>query len=333
MNQFAVKDSKEQLMAAFQRIIAERKKLEFKIATRQEEAEKEKNQQILETASAYTVDSIVKGLADLQLEFGSIVTGLSEKLARENSKLDELKQALEIETQHLQELQQIRIVADALHILNQEHQEKLKLLEQDTASHREAIEKEIAQTRKNWQQAEAEYEITLQAQNELLTKERQQEVEDYQYRLELTRKINTDAYQARKRNQEQDLQEATALKEKQWVERNKILTEQQPVFEEHQKQIAAFSSQLDEAVKKAREEAIRDVHQDAKVKADLFEKEWQGTKQSYELKIQSLEQAINKQTEQVESLSSQLQAAMKQAQDLALRAFENSAGKFSQKSE
>ncbi len=54
-------------MLAFKRIIAERKKLELKIATRQEEAEKEKNKQILVTASTYTVDSIVKGLADLQL--------------------------------------------------------------------------------------------------------------------------------------------------------------------------------------------------------------------------------------------------------------------------
>lgn len=67
MNQIAVKDSKEQLMAAFQRILTERKKLELKIATRQEEADKEKNKQILATASTYTVDSIVKGLADLQL--------------------------------------------------------------------------------------------------------------------------------------------------------------------------------------------------------------------------------------------------------------------------
>ncbi|HEY9778832.1 MAG TPA: hypothetical protein V6D09_01620 [Leptolyngbyaceae cyanobacterium] len=77
MNQFAVKDSKEQIVAAFQLILAERKKLELKIATRQEEAEKEKNKQILSTAATYTVDSIVKGLADLQLEFGSIVIGLS----------------------------------------------------------------------------------------------------------------------------------------------------------------------------------------------------------------------------------------------------------------
>lgn len=176
MNQFAVKDGKEQIVAAFQRILAERKRLELKIATRQEKAEKEKNKQILANASTYIVNNIVKDLAYLQLEFGSIVTGLSEKLAWENSKLDELKLALEVETKHLQELQQIRVVADALDILNREHQEKLKTLEQDANNQKEGLEKEINQTRKAWQQERAEYEIKWQAQNELLAKERQQEV-------------------------------------------------------------------------------------------------------------------------------------------------------------
>ncbi|HEY9778833.1 MAG TPA: hypothetical protein V6D09_01625 [Leptolyngbyaceae cyanobacterium] len=225
----------------------------------------------------------------------------------------------------MHELQQIRVVADALDILNREHQEKLKTLEQDANNQKEGLEKERNQTRKTWQQEQAEYEIKLQEQNELLAKERQQEIEDYQYRLELARKINTDAYQARKRNLERDLQESTQLKDKDWAEREKVLTAQQAQLVEYQKQITAFTTEVEEAIKKAREEAIRDVNQDAKVKADLFEKDWQGSKQSYELKIQSLEQAIAKQAEQIESLSSQLQAALKQAQDLAMRAFENSA--------
>jgi uncharacterized protein YbjQ (UPF0145 family) len=333
MNQFAVKDSKEQLLAAFQQILAQRKIFEVKIATRQEEAEKEKNRQTLETASTYTVDNIVKSLADLQLEFGSIVNGLSEKVAKENSKLDELKLAIKVETQHLQELQQIRVVADILDILNQEHQENLKAVEQDAVSQKELLEKDITQTRKTWQQERLEYETILQEQNELLAKQRQQEVEDYQYRLEVTRKINADVYQATKRNQERELQETAHLKEKNWLERENMLNEQRPVFEEEQKQITAFSTELDEVIKKAREEAIRDVNQDAKVKADLFEKEWQAAKQSYELKAQSLEQVITKQTEQIDNLSSQLQAALKQAQDLAMRAFDNSAGKFTQKAQ
>ena len=325
--------SKDQLKQAFQQIVADKKKLEFKIATRQEIAENEKNQQVLEVASTYTVDSIIKGLADLQLEFGGIVRQLSEKLANENSKLDELKLAIEIEVQHLQELQEIRIAADTVHILNQEHQEQLSRLEQNNSSQKQVLEKAIVEQRKSWQQEQSEYESMLLQQNELLLRERQRETEDYQYRLELTRKINTDAYDSRKRNLEREVQEVTQIKQKQWTERETLLTEQQPSFEENLKKIESFNVELEEAIKKAREEAIRDVHQDAKVKADLFEKEWQSTKQNYELKVQDLEGSITKQIEQIHGLENQLQAAMKQSQDLAMRAFENASGKFTAKIE
>ncbi|MBD2302678.1 MULTISPECIES: hypothetical protein [Nostocales] len=327
MTSVAVKDSKQQLIQAFQQILAEQKKLESKIATKQEEAEKAKNQEILTAASTYTVDSIVKGLADLQLEFGSIVTSLSEKLAKENSKLDELNRAIEIATQNLQELQRIRIVADTLDILTQEHQEKLKTLEQDTASKQESIEKEIALKRKEWQKEQSEYEEAITAYNDTTNKERQREQEEYQYKLETTRKLNTDAYEAKKRTSERDIQEKTQEKEKDWTEREKVLSSNQALFKEYQQKVAAFPTELEEAVKKAREEAIKETSQKAKIEADLFEKEWESTKQSYELKIQSLEQTITKQTEQIESISTQLQATLKQAQDLAMRAFGNSAAK------
>ena len=81
---------------------------------------------------------------------------------------------------------------------------------------------------------------------------------------------------------------------------------------------------MEEAVKKAREEAIKDTSQKAKIEADLFEKEWESTKQSYELKVKSLEETINKQSEQIEGISVQLQTALKQSQDLAMRAFDSS---------
>ncbi|MBD2207242.1 hypothetical protein H6G33_33650 [Calothrix sp. FACHB-1219] len=327
MTTVAVKDSKQQIVQAFQQILAERKKLDLKIATKQEEAEKAKNQEILAAASTYTVDSIVKGLADLQLEFGSIVTSLSEKLAKETAKLDELNRAREIETQHLQELQQIRIVADALDILTQEHQEKLKFLEQEISSKREALEKEITIRRKEWQKEQAEYEEALQAYNELIGKQRNTEAEEYQYKLETTRKLTTDAYEARKRNLEREIQENTQQKEKNWAEREKVLSANQSLFAENQKKIAAFPTELEEAIKKAREEAIKETNQKAKVEADLFEKEWESSKQSYELKIQSLEETIKKQTEQIEGITTQLQTALKQAQDLAMRAFDSSNAK------
>ncbi len=88
--------------------------------------------------------------------------------------------------------------------------------------------------------------------------------------------------------------------------------------------MTAFPTELEEAIKKAREAAIKNTSQKAKVDADLLEKEWQSTKQSCEAKIQSLDETIQKQLQQIEGISTQLQTALNQAQDLAMRAFNSS---------
>jgi hypothetical protein len=179
------------------------------------------------------------------------------KLTGETSKLNELKRAIEIETQHLQELQEIRIVADALHILTQEHQENLKALEQKTAIEREALEKQQTIIRKSWQKEQEEYETALQEQNALLTAERQQETEDYQYELERTRKLETDEYDEIKRNLERELQASEKEKEKQWLERENNLTVRQAEFQEHQKKIDGFPKELEDAVKKLEKKLLK----------------------------------------------------------------------------
>ncbi|TAG96837.1 MAG: hypothetical protein EAZ09_05395 [Oscillatoriales cyanobacterium] len=315
------KESKAKILQRFQQILAENKKIESKVETKEQEAEKAKNKQLLEVASTYTVDSIVKGLADLQLDFGSVINGLSEKLSAESSKLDELKRGIEIETAQLQQLQQIRVVADALYILTQEHQEKITALEQSAASQREVIEKDTIQKRKIWEKEQQEFDIQVEETTALTIKERQQEIADYRYELERSRKVETDEYEETKRRSERELQQSTREKEKNWVEREKVLSDNQAEFAKNQTKAAGFEEELKQANTKAKEEAIQEVSREAKVKADLVDKEWEGTKQGYELKVQSLQQTIGRQTEQIAEISAQLQATMKQAQDLAMKAF------------
>jgi len=315
------KDSKAKILQNFQQILAENKKIESKVETKEQEAEKAKNQQLLEVASTYTIDSIVKGLADLQLDFGSVINGLSEKLSAESSKLDELKRGIEIETSQLQQLQQIRVVADALYILTQEHQEKITALEQSAASQREVIEKDTIQKRKVWEKEQQEFDTTVQETTALTIKEREQETADYRYELERTRTVETDEYEETKRKLERELQQSTRDKDKNWVEREKVLSDNQAEFTKNQTKAAGFEEELKQANTKAKEEAIQEVSREAKVKADLVDKEWEGTKQGYELKVQSLQQTIGLQTEQIAEISAQLQATMKQAQDLAMKAF------------
>ncbi len=319
-----VKDSKTEILAELNRIL-DRDRPSSKVATKEEEAQLAKNKEIVARAANNTVDTIVKGMADLQLEFGSIVSELSDKLTSEVEKLTEAKQAIEIETQHRAELQKIRVVADALYIITQEHQQSLKAIEQQLTSEREELVKEQTQVRKNWAQNAKEY---TEQQAELATitaKERQKELDEFQYKLTRDRQLQADTYNETKRNQEQEIQSRDREQQKQWKEREKFLKDNQKLLDENLAKVIAFPAELEEAVKKAREEAIKETSADAKVKADLFEKEWEGAKQGYEMKIQSLERVVERQTEQITAMTEQLQAVMNQAQSLAMRAFETSA--------
>jgi hypothetical protein len=325
-----VKDSKTQILAELDRILAEQYRPGSKVATKEEEAQLAKNKEIVTKAATYTVDTIVKGMADLQLEFGSIITGLSDRLTVEVEKLTQVKQSIEIETQHRSDLQQVRIIADALHIITQEHQQSLKTIDQKLALDRENLDREQVNLRKQWERNDREY---TEQQTELATiivKERQKEQDEVQYKVIRDRQLQTDVYTETKRNQEQDIQSQDREKQKQWKEREKFLKDNQKLADENVAKVTVFPAELEEAVKKAREEAIKETSSDAKVKADLVEKEWEGSKQGYEMKIQSLERVIDRQNEQITAITEQLQTVMNQAQSLAMKAFETSA-KISEK--
>ena len=333
MTQLAATDSKTRIFNAFQTILAQQRSCSSRVATREEEAEKAQNRTVLETVSQYTADGIVRGLADLQLDFGTTITELASRLAYETTKLNDLKKAISVETENLKNLQQTRVVADALYLLTQEHQETLRQLDQQAMRDQEALEREIIENRKAWQQDQEAFDTNLRENCELINQQRQKQEADYLYDIERSRRIATDEYEAAKRQIEREIQETTQAKEQDWAERERTLVSQQGLLENYQQKVTAFPLQLEEAIKKAREEGIREAHQDAKVKADLLEKEWDLTKQGYDLQIQSLETKIQKQTEQITEISTQLQTALRQAQELAMRAFDSSANRMVTKGE
>ncbi|MGB3533287.1 MAG: hypothetical protein WBA13_07195 [Microcoleaceae cyanobacterium] len=317
-------NTKNQIVSEFKKLLEQRNNLDSKVATKEQEAEKEKGKRILEKAANYTTDTIVKGLADLQLEFGTLVVESSDKLKIELSKLDELKQAIVIEHQQLEALKKVRIVADALHLLTQEHREKLNLLEQNAARFQEELEKDKKADQKSWEKEQQEFEAATQAEQEKITAERQKEEENYNYEQQRIWQIEQDDFEEEQRNLERELQQINQEKTKNWTERDSILEKNKAEFEENKKISAGFEEELKQAEKKAREEAIQEATREAKVKADLVAKEWESTQQGYELQVTSLEETIQRQNEQITDLSAQLQATMAQAQELALRAFSSS---------
>lgn len=316
-------NARDRIFQSFEEILTRKKQREYQVATKEEEAEKAKNQQLLAVAKTYTIDTIVRGLADLQLDFGTLIKSLSERLETEAEKLAQLKGAIAIETETLQQLQQIRIVADALHLLRQEHQEKIRAIEHESSSQTEALEKEMTQTRKAWKREQQDFETKIQEARDLQQKQQQQAEADYTYERERQQQIDTDRYEQKKRLMEKERADRSGRQEKDWTDRERVLAETNAVFEENRTKVAGFEEELKQAYLKAKDDAIQDVTREEKVKAELLEKEWQSSQQSYELKIAALEAIIQGQNEQIQVISRQLQEATKQAQDLAQLAFSN----------
>ncbi|MBK7994455.1 MAG: hypothetical protein IPK14_14055 [Blastocatellia bacterium] len=320
MAQKNTNDNKSQILKAFQQLLDNRKNASQLIATKEETAERQKDKEVVDKASNYTVESIVKGLADSQLDFGNTIDSVTEKLTKELTKLTELQHAILVTTHQVEELQNIRVAADALDILQQENQEKLKDFEEESTKTYKLLETETNEKHLAWEKEQQEYERLLAEKQATLEKDRKREEEDYKYEVERQRKVEANQYEERKRKLERDLAEKGKEKDKVWQEREKVLAENQPKFEEYKAKVATMPDELEKAVKKAREEAIKETYEAEQVKANLLEKEVAASSEVYDLKIKSLEKTIEQQVSQLTQLTEQLQAGMKQAQELAMKA-------------
>lgn len=310
---------KAQILQQFNQLLAESKIAETPISVKQKQLQLEADQKILEATSAYTVESIVKGLADLQLDFNSRVDDISGKLSAEVSKLAELRRAIQVAKLHLDELQKIRIAAEALNILIQENEQHAATFEKESGEKRQNLENEIVVTRAGWKREQDEFEATIKERQERLKKERKKNEADYKYDVERKQKIELDKHEDQKRSLERRLAEESEQRESDWAEREKILAGQKSDLEKYRAMIVKNEQELAEAVQKAQTEAIKEAQEKAALAADLFEKEVATNREVYELKIKSLEDGIAKQAKQIEDLNAQLQAAVKQSQELAFK--------------
>ena len=316
------KNNRAEIEKAFEKLLQDYECEKGQIATKEQEIAKTSNRELLTKTTSYTIDNIVNSMAALQLSFGNVVGKLAEELTDEAHKLTELKKAIAIETEHLARVRQVRLVADALYLLEQEQQAKKADLEANTARIKEEIAREMTLTKQQWQIEQTEFATKRKEAAELDIQQRQLETADYQYELERQRTIEQDEYETDKRLQTIEIAEQEKIKEKDWSKRQKHLARHKDEFQRQQEAIANFDNKLKEEYDRARVKAIEETHGKQKVAAELKEKEWLAMEQGYELKIASLTAIVERQNEQISEMATQLQNANNQAQNLAMQAFQ-----------
>ena len=158
--------------------------------------------------------------------------------------------------------------------------------------------------------------------NETQTKMQRRETEEYEYMLTRDRKLSDETYEQQQESFYQALEALRQAQEKQWAEREKTVEERETDFDELKAKVEAQPEELQTAIKRAKEEGKGIANQQAKITADLAAKEVEGQTRAYDLQIQSLKETIQTQDGRLQTLSKQLDAALKQVQDLAVKAIE-----------
>jgi hypothetical protein len=329
------KSTKTEILSAFDQLLQEKKALEAQLAiAHQPEPPRNGKTATIELPSptpepppnsAQTqqkMEAIIAGLTGLQLNFGGAVSDLSEKLTLEVFQLQEVQQSVAEEVQQLEALHGLQAADTSLEALIQEYETSAKTFNEELRQRQDAIDQEITQTKKTWAKEQEDQRRSTKERHETFAKTRQRDTKEYTYDLTLQRKLADDEYEQEKKLLYQELEELQQTQAKQLAEREKAIADRETQFADLKAKVEAFPKDLEAAIKRAKEEGKGIANQQAKVKADLLAKEIEGSKRTYELRLDSLEETIEDQQTRLQNLAKQLDAALKQVQDLAVKAIE-----------
>ncbi|MEG4345980.1 hypothetical protein QUB70_22265 [Microcoleus sp. A003_D6] len=326
------KSTKAEILEAYKEAAQEKAQLESQIkqlnASPKQTAVQEKpiveaQKTMALTQNPQKMQSTIDNLILLQFGFGGAVSELSEKLTSEAAKVEELRRTVGEEVQQLQDLHSLEDIAeDTLDSLIQQYEESAKTFTNELSEQRETVERELLERRQAWEKEQELQKLAVKERNENQQKARQRDEELYDYDLNLQRNLDIEEYEQRQQTLYKEIEEFKQEQEKQWAEREKSISEREKLYAEVKAKVEAFPKELEANIKNGKDSGRNIGNYQAKIKSDLFAKDLEGQKQNYELQIQGMLQTIQNQESRIASLSKQLDSALKQVQDLAVKAIE-----------
>lgn len=316
IKKMSMKTKKDELLDAYNEL-AEKLEKENKDDTYSENTDQivKKEPTKKEETDRFTVETIVKELANLKLSLNRTLTDISDRLISEVNTLEAIKKEIQVETNHLTDIHNIQVEADSLNNLMHLHEEKKRNIEQ-----------EMKAIKEQWEKEQRDHELAVKERDERLKREREREQEEYSYVLSMKRKKEKDTYEEEKSLMQRQLALEKDLKMKDIKEREQALKQQEEELLELREKVKDYPVELSKTIDKVRQETKTQVERELRQKAELQNREIEGDKKVYELKIKNLEDTMLKQAMQIEGLSKQLDTSSKQVITIANKAIEGASG-------
>ncbi|NVB37319.1 hypothetical protein G6O69_05715 [Pseudenhygromyxa sp. WMMC2535] len=260
---------------------------------------------------------------------GDYTSGLQRNLSAEAVTLSSIHERVETLTKRLTELYAVEVGEGALAKLIADYEATAEAAKQELSSKSEAADKALAAKREAWAKEKAAHEAELAGQAAELDKSRTREAETYAYDLDQARKRERDEREQAAKAFAAELAELRETKQAEWDAREQAVSEREAELAELEQTCEGLDEALAEARKRGEGEGMGVARRETKVAAELAKKDAAGKTRVYELRIASLEETLAKQAAQIGGLSQQLDTAISQAQDLAVKAIEGSSNSTS----
>jgi hypothetical protein len=317
------KNTKQEMLEAYQTVVKQLEEKRQAELNPERRAEDKKTEEALKVAATVAAEGIDREIGGLKSEIGKMLAEVSEKLAAEASRFRSLQKAAEAKEHELRELYGIEKSASTLAALIEAQNQKRRDFETESAQQREQLQTELEETRQAWQKERQAHEAELRERDAAEKKARERDKEQFDYAFKREQQSLRDKLNDEKATLEKELRLKREAAEQQFAERERVLVEKEAELNTLRAKAAGFPKELETAVDKAVKETADRLKLEAKNREDLLKKEFEGERNVFTTRIESLEKLVKDLAEHNARLNKQLEAAYQKVQEIAEKTVES----------
>ncbi len=316
--------TKQEMLDAYNALI---KQLQEKGETElkpEDKIEEKKNKEVVEVAVSLSLEGIIKGISNLKMETGKLLTQISDGMEEEFTKFKKLQQAIEIKEKELKEVYEIEKSAATLTALIEVQNQKHHEFETEMTAQKEELNQEIQTIRAQWEKEKTDHVAAIKERDAMELKKQERDKEEYAYTFNREQELAKDKLEDEKTRIEKEIYLKKDQMEKEMAERENAIVEKEDELNELRKRVISFPKEMETAVNKAIKETTDRILLEAENKEELIKREFNGERNVLTTRIESLEKTVKEQSDQIAKLSQQLEKAYQKVQDIAVKAVEGS---------
>jgi len=315
-------NTKKEMLDAYNRLLKqlkEKRRAEMKPA---ETAAEKKKAEAKGIADSLSTEGIGRQIGVLKSEIGKALNDLADRLEAEMSKYTQVKKAVEAAEAELAEIYEIEKTASSLAALLEAQKQKKEEYDAEMQTTREAFEGEMSSQRETWKNEKTQYEAMMKEFNDFEKKKREREKEEFKYEFDREKQLTLEKFEHEKAKLERESQLKREEMERDLSEREKAVAAAEVELQQLRETVEGSPGELENAVAQAVKATTERLERDSQTSIELLQKEFAGERNVLNSRVESLQETVQKQTEQIAQFSQQLEHSYRQVQDIAVKAIE-----------